>query len=83
MSVSGGYSKYADDRNPSVIEMIADGDTEAKKKWHQVKRVDANQVTREYLFEQVNFDEFEELMERQDQEFKSWMAGVMPIEGGE
>ena len=42
MSISGGYSKYADDRDPSIVEMIADGDTEAKKKWHQVSRIDAN-----------------------------------------
>ena len=75
MSISGGYSKYADDRDPSVVEMIADGDTEAKKKWHQVSRIDANGVTRDYLLQQANYDSFEVLMERHDQEFKAWMAG--------
>ena len=75
MGVSKGYTKYTDDRDASVVEMIADTDTEAKKKWHEVSRLDANQVAKGYLFEDANFAEFEALMERHDQEFKAWMAG--------
>lgn len=75
MTISRGYSRYTDDRDPGIVEMIADTDTEAQKRWHQVSRIDANQVTRDYLFCQESFESFEELMERHDQEFRAWMQG--------
>lgn len=75
MGISKGYTKYTDDRDPSIVEMIADADSEAKKNWHEVSRIDANQVKRDYLFGQASWESFEELMTKQDAEFRAWMAG--------
>lgn len=75
MSVSEGFSRYTDDRDPSVQEMIRDTDSESKKRWHKVRRIDANGVEKDYLLEDANYKAFAKIASRHDAEFNAWMNG--------
>ena len=75
MAKSKGFTKYTDDRTPSVTEMISDSDTEAQKRWHEVTYTDASGVSKPYLFEDANFNEFDAWNRAKDSEFKAWREG--------
>ena len=73
MSISPGYLRYQDDRDPSIVEMIQDNNEQAIAKWHEVSRIDSNQITRSYLFSEKSYNSYLELMSRHDEEFEYWL----------
>ena len=75
MAKSGRYTKYTDDRDPSITAMIADDDSEAKKHWHEESYTFSNGGSKPYLFSDENDAEFIALRQKQDREFNEWLAG--------
>lgn len=74
MAKTPGFVEYVDDRDSSISDVIRDGAKRAAE-WFEDSRIDANGVTRTYLFSKENHEEFKEMMKAHDKEFIAWMNG--------
>lgn len=74
MAKTPGFTEYADDRDPSITDVLRD-DSKRAAEWFEDSRIDSNGVVRTYLLSKENHDEFVSLIEKHDKEFNEWMAG--------